>query len=55
MKIALLCVMLAFGSVSALAAVMSDTAVTPEPATMALLGAGLAGVGVAAWRHNRRK
>lgn len=27
----------------------------PEPATIALMGAGLAGVGFAAWRKNRKK
>ncbi len=27
----------------------------PEPATVALMGAGLAGIGIAAWRRNRRK
>ncbi|MGA7415631.1 MAG: PEP-CTERM sorting domain-containing protein [Bryobacteraceae bacterium] len=27
----------------------------PEPATIALMGVGLAGIGVAAWRRNRRK
>jgi hypothetical protein len=27
----------------------------PEPATFALLGAGLIGVGFAAWRKNRKK
>ena len=27
----------------------------PEPATIALFCAGLAGIGIAAWRRNRRK
>ena len=27
----------------------------PEPATIALMGVGLAGIGIAAWRRNRRK
>jgi hypothetical protein len=27
----------------------------PEPATIALMSAGLAGIGIAAWRRNRRK
>ena len=27
----------------------------PEPATMALMGAGLAAVGFAAWRKNRKR
>ena len=30
-------------------------AVTPEPSTIILFGAGLAGLGVAAWRRNRAK
>jgi hypothetical protein len=27
----------------------------PEPATVALMTAGLAGIGIVAWRRNRRK
>ncbi len=36
----------------------SDTgnpAVTPEPSTIIMLATGLAGVGVAAWRRNRKR
>ena len=32
-----------------------DLSPVPEPATIALMGAGLAGVGFAAWRKNRKK
>ena len=28
---------------------------TPEPSTMLLLGVGLAGIGVVAWRKNHKK
>jgi hypothetical protein len=37
------------------AAATVDTSTTPEPATVLLLGAGLAGIGVAAWRRNRKR
>jgi hypothetical protein len=33
----------------------TDTVVTPEPGTIVLLTVGLAGMGFAAWRRNRRK
>ena len=32
-----------------------DTVTTPEPATFLLLGAGLAGIGIATWRRNRKR
>jgi len=32
-----------------------DTVVTPEPGTIVLLSTGLAGVGFAVWRRNRRR
>ena len=32
-----------------------DTVVTPEPGTMAMLGIGVAVLGFAAWRANRKK
>ena len=28
---------------------------TPEPTTMILFGAGLAGIGLVAWRRNRKR
>jgi len=31
------------------------TTVTPEPSMIGLVAAGLAGVGVVAWRRNRKK
>lgn len=34
---------------------LADAAVTPEPSTIALLGTGLAGIGIAAWRAKRKK
>ena len=36
-------------------AVTTDTSTTPEPATFLLLGAGLTGIGIAAWRRNRKR
>jgi len=30
-------------------------AVTPEPSMVAVMAAGLAGIGVAAWRRNRKR
>ena len=54
MKAILLVAMLTLGAVSALAAPV-DTAVTPEPGTIVLLGAGLAGIGLASWRRSRKK
>ncbi len=41
-----------------LAQAANDTglpAPTPEPATIAMLGIGLTGVAVAAWRRNRKR
>jgi hypothetical protein len=44
-------------SAASLFAIDSDDspAPVPEPASIALMGAGLAGVGFAAWRKNRKK
>ena len=41
----------------ALFAAASDTSavVTPEPGTVILLAAGLGGLGLAAWRRNRKR
>ncbi len=33
----------------------SDSVITPEPGTIGLMAAGLAGMGFAAWRRNRNK
>ena len=35
--------------------VWAQTAPVPEPTTMILFGAGLAGIGLIAWRRNRKK
>jgi Na+/glutamate symporter len=32
-----------------------DSVITPEPGTVGLMVAGLAGIGIAAWRRNRNK
>ena len=32
-----------------------DSIGTPEPATVLLMGAGLAGIGFFAWRRNRKR
>jgi PEP-CTERM motif len=40
---------------SALFGLPSDTIVTPEPGTVLLLAAGLAGVGIASWRRSRSR
>ncbi len=33
----------------------ADGVVVPEPSTVALMAIGLTGLGIAAWRRNRRK
>ena len=38
----------------ALAQAVGDGTATPEPGTLLLLGAGLAGFGFMAWRRNRK-
>ena len=46
------------GSVALLADNSTDQgtpAVTPEPSTIIMLATGLAGVGFAAWRRNRKR
>ncbi len=43
------------GLLSAPVMLAGDTATTPEPATFLLLGAGLAGIGIATWRRNRKR
>jgi len=53
----LLAIMLCCSAYAVLAQDSDGTApgAAPEPATVALMGAGLAGIGIAAWRRNRRK
>jgi hypothetical protein len=36
-------------------AIFAATPVTPEPATMLLMGGGLLALGAIAWRKNRKK
>ena len=36
-------------------ALASDSVITPEPGTVGLMVAGIAGMGIAAWRKNRTK
>jgi len=36
-------------------ALASDSVITPEPGTVGLMVAGMAGMGFVAWRRNRRK
>jgi hypothetical protein len=36
-------------------ALASDTVITPEPGTIALMATGLAGLGLAAWRAKHKK
>jgi len=36
-------------------ALASDSVITPEPGTVGLMVAGIAGMGIAAWRKNRKK
>jgi hypothetical protein len=36
-------------------AVPADSLSMPEPASFLLLGAGLAGIGLAVWRRNRKR
>ncbi|MGA2715721.1 MAG: PEP-CTERM sorting domain-containing protein [Bryobacteraceae bacterium] len=36
-------------------ALATDTVITPEPGTVALMATGLAGMGFAAWRAKRKK
>jgi threonine dehydrogenase-like Zn-dependent dehydrogenase len=54
MKMIVFCCAL-FAAPLCFAATTVDTSTTPEPATVLLLGAGLAGIGVAAWRRNRKR
>ena len=49
---ALLCIFCLVAS--AIASDSSGPAVTPEPNLVVLMGAALAGIGVVAWRRNRK-
>ena len=51
--VAALCMLLTV--VQSAMAQLEDSAAVPEPGTVLLLGAGLAGLGYAAWRRNRKK
>ena len=58
MKLIGIAALLCTFSFLALAQVADDsggTTVTPEPAMIAVVGAGLAGIGVVAWRRNRKR
>ena len=48
--------MILFGLIAAPMALIfsQDSFSTPEPATFVLLSVGLAGIGLAAWRRNRK-
>ena len=54
MKLSLLLISIASLAIPAFA-VSLDTAATPEPGTFVMLGTGFLGVGLVAWRRNRRK
>jgi hypothetical protein len=51
-------VLLSFTFTALLIGAATDSALpapTPEPSTIVLLGAGMAGIGFMAWRKNRKK
>ena len=54
MKIAPICLLLAFAPL-AFGVSSQVSVVTPEPATVILLGTGLAGIVYAGWRRNHKK
>ena len=54
MKLVVTFLSLAVLAIPALA-ISVDSVATPEPATIALLGTGLASIGIIAWRRSRKK